>query len=99
RLARPAPPVASLPPARRARRGDLLSRMPVQIFLRREQDENLLIVISLAHQQIEPLDAFIPPMAEQFGVVGRENQRRPVHDAGQPLKLLEARDEEMTGVF
>src|SRR5438067_2107679 len=47
RFVEPHPPVAFLPPARRARRGDLLGRVPAQIFLRREQDENFLIVISL----------------------------------------------------
>ena len=41
-----------------------------QVFTRRNKRKNLLIIVSLAHEVIEKLRAFIPPVPEQLGVVG-----------------------------
>src|SRR5207302_11351741 len=62
-------------------------------------DYSLLIDVTRDEQRIKQLVAYHPPMTKQIEVVGREIQRREVHDVGQPLKLIEARGEEMTGVF
>src|SRR5439155_6618669 len=48
---------------------------------------------------IEPFGTFIPPVAEQLGVVRGKNQRRTVHDRVESLELLQARAEEMAGVL
>ena len=95
----PHTPVSFLTPTRRAGRCDLLGRVLAQIFLGRDQGEDFLVMIRLAHKEIEPLDAFVPPVAEKFRVVRAENQRGPIHDARQALDLLQTRAEEMAGVF
>ena len=98
-LVEPHAPVTFLAPARRAGRGDLVGGMHAQIFLGRDQREGLLVVIGLAHEEIEELRPFIPPVAEQFRVVRRQHQRRAIQDAGQLLDLRHARVEKMPGML
>ncbi len=95
----PRAPVTFLAPARRAGRGDLIGRMAVQIFARRDERKDLLVVKSFAREVIQKLRPFIPPMAEQFRVVGRDDDRRAVQEAGDALRLFDALIEKMPGVF
>src|SRR6059036_639983 len=73
--------------------------MPAQIFLGRDQRKSLLVVVGFASEEVEPLRSFIPPMSEQLGVVGRQDERRTVHDGGKAVDLFHARAEEVAGVL
>ena len=99
RFVQPRAPVTFLAPARRAGRGDLIGRMAVQIFARRDERKDLLVVKNFAREIIQKLRPFIPPMAEQFRVVRRDDQRRAVQKAGDALGLFDALVEKMPGVL
>jgi hypothetical protein len=73
--------------------------MAAQIFFRRDQLENLLVATRFAHKGIEKFRAFVPPMAEQLGVVRRDDERRSVEDAGEFPDLCHARFEKMARVL
>ena len=72
--------------------------MATEILLGRDEFKNLLVVVSLAHEEIEELGSFIPPMPEQLRVVRREDERRAIEDAGELFDLFDARFEKMIGV-
>ena len=74
--------------------------MPVQVFRNRDGLDRLLVVVHLAQQEVDPVRPLEPPVAEQLGVVGGHDQRRPaVHGAGQPFDLLLAVEHEVAGVL
>ena len=74
--------------------------MLCQIFRNRNGLYRLLIVVHLAQQEVDPVRSLEPPVAEQFGIVGSDDQRRPaVHRAGEPFDLLFAIEHEVAGVF
>ena len=56
------------------------------------------MVGSLPHKEIQEFRPSVPPMAEQLGVVRRDDQRWPVKGVPQPGGLREARFQEMSGV-
>src|SRR6266404_4605371 len=95
----PHPPIPALAPTRRPRRRHLVGRMPPQILLRRNPTERLLVVVRLPRQVIEKLRPFIPPMAEQFGIVRAQHQRWTIQGLRQPLHLGNARRQKMPGVL
>ena len=99
RFVQPDAPITFFAPARRARRGDLLRGETAQIFVRRCKRDDVLIEERLAHEVIEKLNSFIPPMAKKFRVVGRKKQRFAPHDSSEMLHLADARIEKMLGVF
>ena len=73
--------------------------MLVEILRHRDRLDRLLVVVHLAQQEVDPVRPLEPPVAEQLGVVGRDDQRRPVHRAGQPFDLLFAVEHEVAGVL
>ncbi len=73
--------------------------MPVQIFAGRDQLDRLLVVESHAREEVEELRPFIPPMAEQLGVIRRDDERRTIQNSREPPDLRHAFVEEMSGVF
>src|SRR5476651_1662380 len=99
RLVQPRAQVTFLSPARRARRGDLVRRMPSEIFAGRDERNVLLVVESLAREKIQKLRAFIPPVPEQFRVIRRDDERRTVQKSGELLDLRDALVEKMLRVF
>src|SRR5439155_14532893 len=52
-----------------------------------------------AHEVVEELRSLIPPMAEQFRIVGREDERRAIHDSSQVLHLADSFLQEMASVI
>src|SRR5258705_9804583 len=78
---------------------DLVGWMAVQIITWRNQRERLLVVIGFANKEIEKLHPFVPPMTEQFGIIRREHQGRPVHNLGETCDLSHSGREEMVCVF
>ena len=66
----------------------------------RDRLDGLLVVVHLAEQEVDPVRPLEPPVAEQLGVVGGDDERRPaVHDAGEPFDLLLAVEHEVAGVL
>ena len=55
-------------------------------------------MVGFAHEEVEEVRAFIPPVAEQFGVVGRDDEWRTIQDGGEFLDLLDAGFEKVRGV-
>ncbi len=72
----PRAPVTFFAPARRAGGGDLVCGVTPQVFIWRDQLEHFLVVAGLAHEKIQELRAFVPPMAEQLCVVRRHHDGR-----------------------
>jgi hypothetical protein len=68
----PHAPITLLAPARRSRFCNLIRRKLFQVFLGRYERKNLLIVTGLANEIIQEFRPFIPPMAEEFGIVRRD---------------------------
>ena len=92
--------VALVAPARQRRLGHLNARMTIEILRHGDGFDGLLIVVHFAEQEVDPVRPFEPPVAEQFGVVRRDDQRGPaVHRAGQPFDLFLAVEHEIAGVF
>ena len=74
--------------------------MPVEVLRHRDRLDRLLVAVHLAQQEVDPVRPLEPPVAEQLGVVGGDDQRRPaVHRAGQPFDLLLAVEHEVAGVL
>src|ERR1700722_10498342 len=64
--------------------------MPSEIFAGRDEQNILLIVESLARKEIQKLRAFIPPVAKQFRVIRRDDERRTIQKSGELLDLRDA---------
>src|SRR5271165_569453 len=73
--------------------------MLAKIFVRGDEADDFLVVVGFADEVIEKFRAFIPPMAEQLGVIRRYYDRRAVHEGRQVLHLAHARAEKMSGVL
>ena len=69
--------VALVAPARHGRLRHLDLRVPVEVLRHRDRLDGLLVVVHLAQQEVDPVRPLEPPVAEQLGVVGRDDQRRP----------------------
>src|SRR5262249_3640297 len=92
-------PVAFFAPTRGAGTGDLLGGIQSQIFPGGREHDGALVVDGFAYEKIEKFGTFVPPMAKQFGIIRRKDQRRPLQHANQALDLLHALAQKMTGVF
>ena len=69
----PDAPIPFLAPARGAGRGDLVGRVLFQIFRGGDERDVLLLLAQFANEEIDELGAFIPPMAEELGIVRRDD--------------------------
>jgi hypothetical protein len=63
------------------------------------QSKLLLVADGFAHEEIQELRTFIPPMAEELGVVGAQHHGRAPQDVGKLTDLLHPRAEEVRGVL
>src|SRR5665213_906813 len=73
--------------------------MALEIFAGREERGGfLLLVADFAHEEVEKFRPFIPPMPEQFGVIGRDDDRRAIQNAFELLHLRDAFIQKMPGV-
>ena len=59
----------------------------------------MLVVKQFAREIIEKFRPFIPPVAEQFGVVGRHGERGTIQKSRDALDLHDTFVEKMAGVF
>ena len=60
----------------------------LQIFAGRDAAKGfLLLVAEFAHEEIEELRAFIPPVPEQLGVIRRNDDRRTIQKRREPAGL------------
>src|ERR1017187_3793520 len=91
-------PVTLVAPAGGARLRDLLGREPAQILGRRGELEYVLVERDLAHEKVDEVGAFEPPVAVQLRVVWGDDQRRAFHDAEEMLDLFFAIEHEVAGV-
>ena len=73
--------------------------MAIQIFRHGDRLDRLLVPVDLAQQEVDPVGPLEPPVAEQLGVVGGDDERRAIHGAAQPFDLLLAVEHEVAGVL
>src|SRR5258708_30919458 len=75
-------------PARHRGRSNLISRELFEVLRQGDELNGPLFQGNLADEVVEPTRALKPPMAEQFSVVGRDNQRPAVHPPPPRLPLF-----------
>src|SRR5262245_36776841 len=73
--------IASLAPARRSWKARRYGRRVREDVPGRGERDGVLVVRELADEEIEPLRALEPPVAEQLGVVRRDEARHPARIA------------------
>src|SRR5260221_13257162 len=98
-LVEPYFPKATVTPTRRTRRNDLKRVMFLKIIAGGNQLEGGLVVDGFANEEIQELRSFIPPVAKELSIKGRDNDRFDVGNAGQMFDLFYAAGKEVAGMM
>src|SRR5258708_6355231 len=80
-------------------RNDLKRVMFLKISAGGNQLEGGLVVDGFANEEIQELRSFIPPVAKELSIKGRDNHRFDVGNAGQMFDLFYAAGKEVAGMM
>ena len=70
-----------------------------EVFARRDHLDLILIASRFAHEHLEELRAFVPPVSVELGIVRRSDMGRCAEDFFEVSALRLAVEEEVTGVL
>ncbi len=65
--------------------------MALEVVARGDRFDHVLIVVQLAEEIAEEERPLVPPVSEELGVVGADDDRRTVHVRRQTLRPAAAR--------
>src|SRR5258708_35021686 len=80
-------------------RNDLKRVMFLKISAGGNQLEGGLVVDGFANEEIQELRSFIPPVAKELSIKGRDNHRFDVGNAGQMIDLFYRAGKEVAGLM